>query len=125
MSRRPRRRANGGLRATSGDPYAAAASHGPLGSSLRRVLGLPSVAVTLAENQRPAAKALAQAGALLWVDAEAADFDTAFDRAITRLFIDRELRRSLTEKSAEICDGLGTARVAEAFWPLLAQAATV
>lgn len=100
---------------------------GAAGSAIweRCVLGLPSVAVTLAENQRPAAKALAQAGALLWVDAEAADFDTAFDRAITRLFIDRDLRRSLTEKSAEICDGLGTARVAEAFWPLLAQAATV
>ncbi len=100
---------------------------GAAGSTIweRCVLGLPSVAVTLAENQRPAARTLAQAGALLWVDAEAADFDAAFDRAITRLFIDRALRRSLTEKSAAICDGLGAARVADAFWPLLAQSATV
>ena len=100
---------------------------GAAGSALweRCVLGLPSVAVTLAENQRPAARALAEAGALLWVDSEAADFDAAFDRALTRLFVDRDLRRSLAETSAQTCDGLGAARVADAFWPRLIQAATV
>ena len=96
---------------------------GAAGSAMweRCVLGLPSVVVTIADNQVPAATALAKAGAVLRVDGRA----ESFDRAMTRLFIDETLRASLAEKSAELCDGEGAARVADAFWPLLVQAATV
>jgi len=100
---------------------------GAAGSAIweRCVLGLPSVVVTIADNQIPAATALAKAGAVLVVDGRAESFGVDFDRAMTRLFIDETLRASLAERSAELCDGEGAARVADAFWPLLVQAATV
>lgn len=100
---------------------------GAAGSSMweRCVLALPSVVIVLADNQRPAAKALVEAGAVLAVDAQAPSFETDLDRAVTRLFIDESLRHQLAERSAEICDGRGAGRAADAFWPLLVQAATV
>ena len=100
---------------------------GAAGSAMweRCVLGLPSVVVTIADNQIPAATALAKAGAVLVVDGRAESFGVDFDRAMPRLFIDETLRASLAERSAELCEGEGAARVADAFWPLLVQAATV
>lgn len=85
----------------------------------RCVLGLPSVMVVLADNQRPAARALAQRGAALVVDIAAADFDTAFDRALMKLLRDAGVRRDLAARSAEICDGLGAGRIAEIFLKLI------
>ena len=95
---------------------------GAAGSSSweRCTLGLPSLLVVVAENQRAAAAALAEAGAALVVDAEAADFDTAFDRALLKLLNDAEARRELARRSAELCDGQGAGRVAEALLLLLA-----
>lgn len=100
---------------------------GAAGSSMweRCVLALPSVVIVLADNQRPAAEALAKAGAVLAVDGAAATFEADLDRAVTRLFVDESLRHQLAERSAELCDGQGAARTADAFWPLLVQAATV
>lgn len=86
----------------------------------RCTLGLPSALVILADNQRPAAQALAERGAALVVDAAAPDFDAALDRALRRLMTDAELRRDLAAKSAEICDGQGASRVADAFLTLIA-----
>jgi UDP-2,4-diacetamido-2,4,6-trideoxy-beta-L-altropyranose hydrolase len=86
----------------------------------RCTLGLPSVVLVLAENQRPAAAALAARGAALVVDAAAADFDAQFDRAVLRLLKDAALRRQLAEASAEICDGQGASRTAEAFLKMIA-----
>ncbi len=85
----------------------------------RCVLGLPSVMVVLADNQRPAARALAQRGAALVVDIAAPDFDTAFDRALMKLLRDAGVRRDLAARSAEICDGLGAGRIAEIFLKLI------
>jgi UDP-2,4-diacetamido-2,4,6-trideoxy-beta-L-altropyranose hydrolase len=95
---------------------------GASGSSTweRCTLGLPSVLVILADNQRPAAEALAERGAALVVDASAPDFDAALDRALRRLLTDADLRRDLAAKSAAICDGQGASRVAEAFLELIA-----
>lgn len=81
----------------------------------RCVLGLPSILIVLADNQRGAARALAEQHAALVLDLAAGDFDEAFDRAFLRLLRDAELRRSLAAASAEVCDGLGAGRVAEAF----------
>jgi UDP-2,4-diacetamido-2,4,6-trideoxy-beta-L-altropyranose hydrolase len=94
---------------------------GAAGSSAweRCVLGLPSAMVVLAENQRPAATALAERGAALVVDAEAPNFDMAFDRAVMKLMHDEGVRRDLAQASAEVCDGRGAERVAEAFLELV------
>lgn len=86
----------------------------------RCVLGLPSVLVILAENQRPAAEALADHGAALVVDAADPDFDAAFDRALMKLLRDAEARRELAARSAEVCDGLGAGRTAETFLKVIA-----
>jgi spore coat polysaccharide biosynthesis predicted glycosyltransferase SpsG len=95
---------------------------GAAGSSAweRCVLGLPTAMVVLADNQRPAAAALVERGAALAIDAQAPDFDAALDRAFMRLMRDTELRRSLAQASAEVCDGRGAERVAEAFLELVA-----
>jgi UDP-2,4-diacetamido-2,4,6-trideoxy-beta-L-altropyranose hydrolase len=94
---------------------------GAAGSSIweRCVLGLPSVMLVLAENQRPAAQALANRGAALMVDAAQPDFDAALDKALMRLLTDARLRRDLARASAAICDGQGGPRVAEAFLRLI------
>ena len=95
---------------------------GAAGSSAweRCALGLPSLMVVLADNQRQAAAALAEREAALVVDAAQPDFDAAFDRALMRLLTDPVLRRALSAASAEVCDGLGAPRAAEAFLKLIA-----
>ncbi|MBS0362487.1 MAG: UDP-2,4-diacetamido-2,4,6-trideoxy-beta-L-altropyranose hydrolase, partial [Proteobacteria bacterium] len=99
---------------------------GAAGSSTweRCVLGLPSLTVVLAENQREAAAAVAERGAALVVDASAPEskggFEPAFDRALMRLLTDEALRRDLAAASAELCDGLGAPRVAEVFLKMIA-----
>jgi UDP-2,4-diacetamido-2,4,6-trideoxy-beta-L-altropyranose hydrolase len=95
---------------------------GAAGSSAweRCVVGLPSLMVVLADNQRGAAQALAEAEAALVVDANAPDFEDQFDRLLARLLRDAELRAGLARASAAVCDGLGAPRVAEAFLKLIA-----
>lgn len=80
----------------------------------RCVLGLPSLVLILAENQRHAALALAARQAALVVDVQADDFVTAFDRAAVRLLTDPACRARLAAASAEVCDGQGAGRVADA-----------
>ena len=86
----------------------------------RCTLGLPSILVVLADNQKAAARAMAEREAALVVDAEAADFDGTFDRALTMLLRDPGLRRRLAGLSAAICDGLGAGRTAESFLKIIA-----
>lgn len=95
---------------------------GAAGSSTweRCVLGLPTLMVVLAENQRSSAQALADRGAALVVDVETPGFEAAFDRSLMRLTTDAGLRRQLADSSAELCDGLGAPRVAEVFLKMIA-----
>ncbi len=95
---------------------------GAAGSSTweRCTLGLPSLMVVVANNQRGAARAMAERGAALVADATAPTFDADFDRALMRLLRDAEVRRQLAAASAEVCDGLGAGRTAEAFLNLIA-----
>lgn len=90
---------------------------GGAGSSTweRCTLGLPTLQVILAENQRAAAAAMVERGAALVVDVNAGDFDTQYDRGLTRLLVDPKLRRTLAARSSELCDGQGAARTATAF----------
>lgn len=77
-------------------------------------LGLPSAILVVAENQRPAADALAERGAALVVDAADPGFEGALDRAIMRLVTDPVQRAHLSESAAGVCDGQGAGRAAEA-----------
>lgn len=85
----------------------------------RCTLGLPSILVMVADNQRPAAGAMAERGAALVVDAADADFVAALDRALKLLLDDPARRAGLAAASARVCDGLGAGRVAAAFLDLI------
>jgi UDP-2,4-diacetamido-2,4,6-trideoxy-beta-L-altropyranose hydrolase len=80
----------------------------------RATLGLPTVTVALADNQRRMAEAMAQVGLTLAVDANAPDFEARLVEAVRRLIEDAALRRWLFEAACHACDGLGADRVAEA-----------
>ena len=80
----------------------------------RAAVGLPSVTVALADNQRPMAQAMARDGLTLAVDAADAAFEAKLATAVLRLIEDAALRRSLSEKSGALCDGQGAGRVADA-----------
>ena len=84
----------------------------------RATVGLPTVTVVLADNQRPMAQAMARDGLTLALDAGDKDFETQLIVAVQRLVEDSSLRRSLTEKAAAACDGQGAGRVAEALLAL-------
>lgn len=79
----------------------------------RATLGLPSVIVILADNQRPMAEAMAQVGLTLAVDACDADFEARLVAAVKRLIDDAAFRRWLFEASCHACDGKGAERVAQ------------
>jgi spore coat polysaccharide biosynthesis predicted glycosyltransferase SpsG len=86
------------------------------GSSVweRATLGLPTVTVILADNQRRMAEAMAQVGLTLAVDATASDFEDRLVAAVRRLVDDAALRRWLFEAPCHACDGKGAERVAQA-----------
>ena len=86
----------------------------------RCTLGLATVLVVLADNQAGLGQWLCDHGAVECADARAGDFDAAFDRAFTGLMRSPDRVARLSAKSAGLCDGLGAARVAEAFLEIVA-----
>ncbi|WP_417497875.1 UDP-2,4-diacetamido-2,4,6-trideoxy-beta-L-altropyranose hydrolase [Maricaulis sp.] len=89
------------------------------GSALERcVLGVPSIVVVLAENQRPAARAMAAAGAALTIETPEALTDE-----LPRLLRDVSPQQlaELSANAARLCDGRGAGRIAEALLGLIAQ----
>lgn len=88
----------------------------------RCILGLPTLTLVLAANQVAAATALEQAGASLVLDVAAPDFASDFDRLIDRLLADPNLRAALSRTSAQVCDGGGAARAADALLAAIARA---
>jgi UDP-2,4-diacetamido-2,4,6-trideoxy-beta-L-altropyranose hydrolase len=92
------------------------------GSSVweRACLGLPSILLVLADNQRVLARELDRRGAAVTVDARrVADLAPALPKAWERLIADRRQRTSLVYASSSLCDGLGAERSAEAVLDLL------
>ena len=87
----------------------------------RCVLALPTLLLVLADNQRDAAQALANADAVRALDVAARDFDVAFRSEIGRLLDDARLRDRLSAASSAVCDGRGAARVAARFLALVRQ----
>ena len=80
----------------------------------RAALGLPSISLILADNQRDLTFELERRGACLAVEARGDGFATALPAALGRLLGESDLRRRLTETSAALCDGQGASRAAAA-----------
>ena len=79
----------------------------------RCCLGLPSLTVIVADNQRENTAALAGAGATLAIAPPSGDFDARLRDAFAKLSSDSGLRASMSAATAALCDGLGADRVAE------------
>jgi len=78
-------------------------------------LGIPVIALAVVENQRASVRGAVAAGIALGVDA--AEDPSAFDAVggqLERLLTVEVLRRDLSERAAELFDGLGPSRVADA-----------
>lgn len=86
----------------------------------RAALGLPSLALILADNQQPLAFELDRRGAAVAVETRAAGLAEALPAAFGQLVGDGALRTRLAETSAALCDGSGAFRVAEAILGLVA-----
>jgi len=84
------------------------------GSSVfeRAVVGLPSLTIVVADNQRENVASLAAAGAAIAIAPPSGDFDERLRAGFRTLMDDARLRASMTEKAAALCDGLGADRVA-------------
>ena len=80
--------------------------------------GLPSLAVIVADNQRPLVGALAARGATLACDLLGPDFDSRFAEAFDALY-DASVRDGLAAKAHALCDGRGAARVAQALLAMI------
>ena len=80
----------------------------------RCCLGLPTLVIVTADNQRHIARNLSAAGAVeVLGDAGEVSVDHLADR-IAALRDDRSRRRAMSRAAASICDGQGVTRVAEA-----------
>tara|TARA_R110000868_G_scaffold219607_1_gene470716 strand:+ start:20597 stop:21646 length:1050 start_codon:yes stop_codon:yes gene_type:complete len=82
------------------------------GSALERcVLGIPSIVIVLADNQRPAAQAMAKAGAALTIESP-----DALETSLPDLLcgVSAQSLASMSAKAAKLCDGLGAERIAVA-----------
>ena len=85
----------------------------------RCALGLPTLAVIVAENQRAVLGRLADRGAVLCVDLADPAFPDALDDAFHRLCV-LDVRQGLRAASLGLCDGQGAGRVADALFAMAA-----
>ncbi|KSB90173.1 UDP-2,4-diacetamido-2,4,6-trideoxy-beta-L-altropyranose hydrolase [Caulobacter vibrioides] len=93
---------------------------GAAGSSSweRCVLGLPTVSLVLADNQREAAQALSALGAHRSLNAEPLSPED-LRRAFATLADDLGAWRAMSAAAAKVCDGLGAQRTADRFIALI------
>jgi UDP-2,4-diacetamido-2,4,6-trideoxy-beta-L-altropyranose hydrolase len=80
----------------------------------RACLGLPTIAMTIADNQLAIAAALAAAGAAEVLGPSERCTPRQIADTVDRLAGDVVARRRMSAAAAALCDGLGAARVAEA-----------
>lgn len=83
----------------------------------RCILGLPSLVCSLAENQSALARALDEAGAAILVDA-GDNLDADIARALQELTPERLTH--LSQTAADLCDGRGAERIADALLDAIA-----
>ncbi len=77
----------------------------------RCCLGLPTLQIVLAENQRPIAQALGRVGAALELDIQ--DLDAGLHQAMSQLALNPGKLFCMSEAAAGVTDGLGADRVAQ------------
>ena len=77
----------------------------------RCCLGLPALQFVLAENQRPIAKALSQAGAALQLESDA--LGESLHRVMDQLAYDSGLLVRMSAAAAQVTDGQGAERVTQ------------
>lgn len=80
----------------------------------RCALGLPSIAVALAENQLFLVEGIAKAGAAIGITAFEPDWEDRMRSAFIALGHDGKTRLAMREAGLSLCDGRGAERVAEA-----------
>lgn len=112
----PRFRCHVGLDDMAQAMLQADAAIGAMGSSSweRCCLGLPTLAVILADNQRPTAQALDASGIVALAGDAAALDDAALRAAIATFLGDTDGLQRLSRAAAALCDGRGAGRVAAA-----------
>jgi UDP-2,4-diacetamido-2,4,6-trideoxy-beta-L-altropyranose hydrolase len=84
---------------------------GGVGALERCCLGIPSLIIVVADNQKANADALTRAGAALNMGPLMSLAAAQLAHALRELSPDRRLRRSMSEAALKITDGLGPARV--------------
>lgn len=84
------------------------------GSSVweRAVMGLPSLIVVVADNQRDLARRLSQGGYCAMADLAEPDFEAQFSRALQTLSAP-QTRAAMAQQSMALCDGRGADRAAD------------
>jgi RimJ/RimL family protein N-acetyltransferase len=80
----------------------------------RLCLGLPSLVLSIAENQRPACEALAAAGFIQYLGEARTASASLIRDALARMIEDRDGRAALSSRGRVLVDGRGTSRVADA-----------
>ncbi len=83
----------------------------------RCCLGLPTLAVIVADNQRAMISLMAAEGLLLAADLQDPRFETTFTDGLAALLAP-ELRSTLRDRTAGLCDGQGAERIADAILAL-------
>lgn len=86
----------------------------------RCCLGLPAIALVLADNQRANAEALARSGAAIAVDNA-----SEIGPALANLLRDEQRLHEMSKAAFQLTDGLGTKRVADAMLDARAEVAAV
>ncbi len=77
-------------------------------------IGTPAVAIVVADNQAPGARALADAGATVYLGRHDILDANAIGAAVAELAADPDRRQALARRGAELVDGQGAARVIQA-----------
>jgi spore coat polysaccharide biosynthesis predicted glycosyltransferase SpsG len=79
----------------------------------RAALGLPSILVTLANNQRGIARLMVEAGAALDGGEPGANFAARLPGLVATLLNDSSARKRMTRAASSLVDGRGAARIVE------------
>lgn len=83
----------------------------------RMCLGVPSIVISLAENQERSCEALATDGLIEYLGSAESVTDTSLAESLRRMCGNPEGREKQSERSRLLVDGLGTMRMAEALFP--------
>jgi len=78
------------------------------------MLGLPSVLLVLAENQRPVAQELSNMGVAIHCFSEEQTWNATICESVRRLLLRSDDRKKMSESGRELVDGLGAERVVAA-----------